>query len=74
MLPREVNMKIEDCLGRDINIAEVARQMKFARSYVQNVMAGRCVPSIRFMDALEKVDIESVRKKNIRLRRILTGK
>lgn len=61
-------MKIEDCFERDVNVAEVARQMKFARSYVQNVMAGRAVPSHRFLDALEKVQLETVKKKYVKKR------
>lgn len=59
-------MKIEDCFERDVNVAEVARQMRFHRSYVQNVMAGRAVPSHRFLDALEKVDLATVKKKYIK--------
>ena len=65
MLPKEVTMKLEECYARNINIAELARQMNFTRGYIQHVMAGRRKAGKHFLAALEKVPVEAVTKQYV---------
>lgn len=61
-------MKLEDCFSRDVNITELAKLMRFSRNQIANVLAGRLKPTWRFLEALEKVPLESVKKKYVKKR------
>jgi transcriptional regulator with XRE-family HTH domain len=56
-------MKLEECYDRDVNVAELARKMRFSRGFVVSVLNGRTEPGWRFLEALEKVDVNTVKKK-----------
>jgi hypothetical protein len=58
-------MKLEDCVLRDVNLAEVARLIDYDRNYVCAVINGRYRPGRKFLKALNQVPLDAVKKKYI---------
>lgn len=62
-LKGEQEMKLEDCRDRSVNIAEISRKIYFSRAHISGVLSGRLKASKKLLAALDRLNIEEVRKK-----------
>ena len=56
-------MKLEECVERrDLNASKLARLTGYSPTYVQRILSGRQVPGVKFLRAIERLDVEQIKK------------